>query len=178
MPRSRSRARSPEAVAAEVLERHGGTFPLDVHALADDLGCEIVHSDMRPAISGLLIRENDRTIIAVNKEDGRARQRFTIAHEVGHLMLHPGRPLLVDAGVRVNARTPTAGFAAEFEETEANRFAAALLMPADFVRDYLDDLAPDAPIDRAVISNMARRFGVSAAAMEIRLVNLGLHIPH
>ena len=178
MPRRRSRSRSAETLAADILERFGGALPLDLKRIAEQLGCEIVHRPMSSEVSGLLIRENDRVIIAVNRDDARTRQRFTIAHELGHLVMHPGRPLLVDASVRVNARTPTAGFATEVEETEANRFAAALLMPARSIREQLDDLDTLGSFSPATIKKMAQQFGVSPAAMEIRLVNLGLHIPH
>ncbi|MDE2482150.1 MAG: ImmA/IrrE family metallo-endopeptidase [bacterium] len=166
-----------ERAAKELLQAHNCGIPVDVKQLAKDLGCIVVEHDFENDndVSGLLIREADKTIIAVNQANAEVRKRFTIAHEIGHLVMHPGRPLLVDASVRINARTPTAGFATEREETEANQFAAALLMPTEEVRDRLK--AAHGLSDSA-IAKMARKFGVSDSAMQFRLVNLGFHIPH
>ena len=70
------------------------------------------------------------------------RQRFTIAHELGHRALHPGRELILDVPVRVNLRDKTSSMASDIEEIEANAFAATLLMPEQMIRDQLSQLPP------------------------------------
>ena len=71
-------------------------------------------------------------MIGVNDLHAPRRQRFTIAHEVGHLEMHKGRPLVLDH-VRMNMRDATSSTATDVEEIEANQFAAAILMPSDLV---------------------------------------------
>jgi Zn-dependent peptidase ImmA (M78 family) len=93
--------------------------------------------------------------------------------------MHPGRPLLVDAEVKINKRTPTNGFATAAEETEANRFAAALLMPAAEIERILQSMKlPTEKVGQAIIARLHVHFGVSEAAMQFRLMNLGLFLPH
>jgi Zn-dependent peptidase ImmA (M78 family) len=91
------------------------------------------------------------------------RRRFTIAHEIGHLVLHaPGGTAAVFCRV-----TDPLVIAANRIEREANRFAAELLMPEDLVRAEAARVGPD----RAALADL---FQVSAPAMGWRLLNLGL----
>jgi Zn-dependent peptidase ImmA (M78 family) len=53
-------------------------------------------------VSGILFRDGEHHVIGVNSAHPLARQRFTIAHELGHRALHPGRELILDVPVRVN----------------------------------------------------------------------------
>lgn len=166
-----------ERLAEDLLKEHACAVPVDVKKLAEKLGCLVVDYDFKndEEVSGLLIRDAERIIIALNQDNAATRKRFTIAHEIGHFVMHPGRPLLVDASVKINKRTPTAGFATEREETEANQFAAALLMPAEAVHRTLRKLRGIVESD---IPGLAKKFGVSDSAMQFRLANLGLYIPH
>jgi Zn-dependent peptidase ImmA (M78 family) len=177
MARARSKTRSPEILANELIQHFSsGDLPVDVEHIARKLHCIVSRYGLKPNISGLLIREQGQVVIAVNPNDAPVRQRFTIAHEIGHLVMHPGRPLLVDADVRVNLRTPTAGFATELEETQANQFAAALLMPAERVRKEVDKIRRVRRDANPDVESLALRFGVSSAAMQYRLINLGLSL--
>ncbi|MDQ6782081.1 MAG: ImmA/IrrE family metallo-endopeptidase, partial [Actinomycetota bacterium] len=127
-------------------------------------------------VSGLLYRRPNSTIIAVNRDHAETRRRFTIAHELGHLRLHDGRPLIVDHVVRarINLRDHQSSLATNREEIEANRFAASLLMPSDFVNHQLPTVLKKGLGEQGTIDALAREFGVSPQAMEIRLTNLGL----
>lgn len=132
--------------------------------------------DLDPEVSGLLYRRPNNTVIAVNRDHADTRRRFTIAHELGHLRLHEGRPLIVDhvVRVRINARDHRSSLATDREEIEANRFAAALLMPPDFVEAQVQRIIKRGLGENATIDALARKFGVSSQAMEIRLTNLGM----
>ncbi|MHB1166802.1 MAG: ImmA/IrrE family metallo-endopeptidase [Candidatus Nanopelagicales bacterium] len=168
-------AQKAERSAADLLASHGvTTAPVDVEQLARSEGVQLIWGNLESAISGVLIREDSASILAVNKLHNPRRQRFTIAHELGHFRLHPGRLHIVDSTVRVNFRNDVSSRATDAEEIEANAFAAALLMPAAHVRAALERLqnAPGNPT-RAV-SQLAEQFGVSAEAMGYRLINLGL----
>lgn len=121
------------------------------------------------ALSGLLLPALGE--IWVNAEEARrwpARRRFTIAHELGHWRLHSGaghvehsvycRKTAIDA----EEREPAARAPLPEPEEEANAFAAALLMPAEMVREQYVRCEKD--FDR-----LCRRFGTSGAAMGRRL---------
>ncbi len=123
----------------------------------------------------MLVRSENETTIGVNSSHPLARRRFSIAHELGHLLLHPGRPLLLHESVRVNFRDAVSSMATDAEEIEANAFAAELLMPAAAIRDAVGRAAG---LERSkLVASLASRFSVSAQAMEIRLVNLGVLLP-
>lgn len=129
----------------------------------------------------MLYRDTDPKIVGVNATHPPARQRFTIAHELGHLLLHKGRPIIVDKTIRlVNTRTddpdPTSSLATRREEIEANGFAAELLMPRDLVLKEANALVKshETISDDSFVEDLARRFRVSRQAMEIRLGSMGV----
>lgn len=168
---------SPEARAEELLKSYSlEKLPVPVERLAAALGAEIRRRTFQDDTSGMLIRDAGRVIIAVNSDHGEARQHFTIAHEIGHWVLHRGRPLVVDATVKVNLRAKNSGFASQREETEANQFAAALLMPTPYVQKIYEKASNGQSLDH-IVQVMSDRFRVSRVAMQYRLTNLGLVLP-
>jgi Zn-dependent peptidase ImmA (M78 family) len=122
-------------------------------------------------ISGVLFREGASVIIGVNALHPKTRQRFTIAHELGHLSLHHESEMHVDRGFRYYARDLRSSQANDIREMEANAFAAELLMPTSLLRKDLERLSVDCEDDR-VVQELAARYKVSAQAMTIRLTNL------
>jgi Zn-dependent peptidase ImmA (M78 family) len=165
-----------EKVARETLTRHGAVeVPVDVEAIANSAGLRVVRRPMESNTSGLLVRDDGSAVIGVNAANHPRRQRFTIAHEMGHFLLHEGRPLLVDSTVRVNKRDGLSSMATNREEIEANSFAAHLLMPSESV--YAAVAEASAGISRdpeELVVALARRFEVSEQAMSFRLHNLGI----
>jgi Zn-dependent peptidase ImmA (M78 family) len=151
--------------------------PVDVFALAKAAGADVVQHEFEEDgdISGMLYRDDTRTVIGLNSTHSLTRQRFTVAHELGHLKLHPGRPLILDAPARVNFRDPTASLATDREEIEANAFAAALLMPERLVLEAVSRLLTAAHYTPETLTMLlAKEFEVSEAAMGYRLINLGI----
>lgn len=146
--------------------------PVDVEALAASLGAEIRVFKLERDVSGVLYRDRDRKVIVVNSAHSAARRRFTIAHELGHLLLHPGEPIHVDQGARINLRDGASATAEEVDEIEANAFAASLLMPAAWLRRDVSEAGIDVE-DGAEIRRLADRYGVSTQAMLVRLASLG-----
>lgn len=171
-------ARRAEVRAAQLLA-DCGVFspPVNVEQLVRQQGAMVSKSSFRDGdVSGMLLRrEGQSPVIGVNDSQPLLRQRFTIAHELGHLLLHPGREVVLDRPVRINMRDGLSSTATDREEIEANAFAASLLMPADMVREQLMLL----PVtirqdpDRCTVA-LAERFEVSTSAMGFRLINLGL----
>jgi Zn-dependent peptidase ImmA (M78 family) len=128
--------------------------------------------------SGFALRDGEKKVIGINSLDAPRRQRFTIAHEVGHLELHAERDLTVDQTVRVYKRDEVSSMATDRQEIEANAFAASLLMPTHFVEAELSKALPGHSGGRdQLIAVLARRFDVSVQAMGYRLVNLGMLSP-
>lgn len=151
--------------------------PVQVEQLARQEGAVVVFQPLDGDVSGMLLRTDGRTVIGVNSAHSKRRQRFTIAHEIGHLLLHEGRKLVVDKTVRVDFRDRSSSLATSREEIEANRFAAALLMPADILQSEVRALmARNRFLDDAMAEELAERFDVSSQAMGYRLMNLGFSL--
>jgi Zn-dependent peptidase ImmA (M78 family) len=113
-------------------------------------------------------------VIGVNSHHPKTRQRFTIAHEVGHFCLHGHEELRVDKGLFViRNRDATSSTGTDIEEIEANLFAAELLMPAKWLeRDLLEGLGSNKRDDN-LISELAKKYLVSDQALTIRTSSLG-----
>lgn len=136
--------------------------PIDVVNLAALLGYSVDFAPFEDTLSGMYIRE--RRLIAVNQFHARVRQRFTIAHEIGHATLHSA-DLFVD---QVFYRERHAG--PEKQEVEANRFAAELLMPLEAVKSVMKYVNA---YHESLVPTFAEKFGVSAQAFAVRLAELG-----
>jgi Zn-dependent peptidase ImmA (M78 family) len=165
-----------DRLAAELLDKAGiNGPPVDVEKLAKLCQARIVREDLDPGVSGAILRRSEGTVIVVNQDHAQTRQRFTIAHELGHLLMHEGRPLIVDHVVRahVNLRDDRSSLATDREEIDANQFAANVLMPSSFLRELFGKQLGRKTGD-AVIAHLAKAFAVSEQAMEYRLINLGL----
>lgn len=126
-------------------------------------------------MAGLLHRRPDGTaVIGVNALESETRQRFTIAHEIGHLVLHDAE-LHVDEDFGVRFRDARSGQAVDAAEIEANQFASHLLMPAAFLRKDVRAHAVVDLDDSETIEQLARKYGVSVQAMTFRLAKLFEH---
>jgi Zn-dependent peptidase ImmA (M78 family) len=151
--------------------------PVPVERIARALDIEVCRTPAGANLSGFLAHgDGVRPVIGVNQTEAPNRQRFTIAHELGHFVLHASEPIHVDerASVRVSRRSPLSSTGEDIQEVEANTFAAELLMPKVFLEE---DLANGPPVDLADdrrLKVLARRYEVSAAAMTYRLTNLQL----
>ncbi len=155
-----------------VVECGVSTVPVDVVAVARHLQLRVVPTPLGGDISGLLLTRDGVSTICVEENHHEHRQRFTIAHEIGHHVLGhhfgEGEHVHVD---RISMRNAKSSEGTDLLEIEANQFAAALLMPEFLVER---ELAKVRSADVAeVVSVLARYFKVSAEAMAIRLGALG-----
>jgi Zn-dependent peptidase ImmA (M78 family) len=154
--------------------------PVQVEDIARREGAIIARNHFEGSESGFTLRDGQRIIIGINTRTSRKRQRFTLAHELGHLLLHEGTPLIVDHNVRIDRRDEVSSIGTDSEEIEANAFGAALLMPHPFVIDHVEDFVSrtrklGAGFSRDdLVSELAREFDVSTEAMGFRLINLGI----
>jgi Zn-dependent peptidase ImmA (M78 family) len=154
-----------EEAASGLLEGAGIIEPpVPVERLARDAGALVSYQPFEAQdISGLLYRATGAApVIGVNSNNPKVRQRFTIAHELGHLILHEGHELILERLVRLNFRDATSSTASDAEEIEANHFAAELLMPQDLLQHSLGIWVTGRPLsDLEVVRRLARRFEVS-----------------
>jgi Zn-dependent peptidase ImmA (M78 family) len=164
---------TPEQRAERVLTEAALTsLPIDVYRVARHLRVRIEKADLGDDVSGVLVRNEDTAVVGVHYSHHPNRQRFTIAHELGHFLLHDGGTY-IDRGTYVRFRDSASGSGSDKEERDANQFAAALLMPRDVVARELSQQPFDLADDAALMT-VARKFGVSIQALSFRLVNLGL----
>lgn len=164
---------------AEELLREAGIVapPVPIEQLAERAGAVVRYAPFDGQMSGLLCRSEDGNgaVIGVNSRHPTVRQRFSIAHELGHLVLHEPA-FQIDQHAFVSFRDSESSSATDPHEIEANQFAAALLMPAALLRECVEQLGENADVEES-IGRLARRFDVSTQAMTIRLTSLGALTP-
>lgn len=171
------------SVAQGLLKDHGDELPIDVESIAGQLNAKVQRVDTDDEeLSGFLFRGPEgETVIGVNANHHENRRRFTIAHELGHLLLHAKEDVHVDRKGygygfgRVMNRDAVSSTGEDRDEIEANFFAAELLMPRQvIVRELLDGRSLDF-IEKdfdAAVRDLAKRFKVSPQALTVRLVQL------
>ena len=147
--------------------------PVPMDVIAKALGATLRFAPFDGELAGMLVRDedNDRVVIGVNSLHHIHRQRFTIAHECGHLRLHQGKQVHIDRTFRVNRRDDTSSQAIDPEEIEANRFAAELLMPLKMVIKDLTERDLDIE-DESELKVLADRYRVSLQALTFRITNV------
>lgn len=149
--------------------------PVPLERLAELCRATIRYEPFDGEVSGMVhCRPGGGGVIGVNSEHSKTRQRFTIAHEIGHLLLHADEEFHIDEKRPLARRDAVSSQATDPREIEANQFAAELLMPAALVRASVESIAEDDPsvtVEEA-IDELARAFRVSTLAMTHRLTSL------
>lgn len=136
--------------------------PLDVEAVAQKFNICIKYVSMEEDLSGILSKdESDAWTLNVNEEHHPNRQRYTIAHELGHYCLHGH--LKKEFKDKIFFR----GGEANKMEWQANNFASAILMPEDKFREKIQS-----GVNK--VDELAKQFQVSTLALRIRAKNLGI----
>jgi len=140
------------------------SIPVDPARIARKMGMEVANAYLDPDVAGAVEKRAGKVPhIYLSASDHPNRQRFTCAHEVGHVVKHEN-----DGDFEfVDYRDMTASMGIDEDERYANAFAAALLMPEAQVR-RLRQLGMNE-------ADMSVQLGVSEAAMVNRLKNLGLY---
>lgn len=141
-------------------------------SLVEKLPDSVQKRGLNASLSGLLLlgqNVKEIWVAAAEAERSQGRERFTIAHELGHFLLHSEES--VSSSNFFICRTKdvhrtTSSQNKRGKEVEANRFAAELLMPEQLVEQLAHQW-------KASIPKMANLFDVSTEAMGIRLTQLG-----
>ncbi|WP_295766053.1 ImmA/IrrE family metallo-endopeptidase [uncultured Oscillibacter sp.] len=162
---------SPVTAAKELIQKYTITSaPVDVESICCEEGIRIISMDMheiediakKPIAGAIQKHPQFGYTILVNESDIAVRQRFTIAHELGHFFLH------MDKDAQENKIITSFRMDSSPKERQANAFAANLLMPESLVRqEHARMVIP-------VSDSLADIFRVSKQAMRFRLDELEL----
>ena len=132
--------------------------PIPIEKIANLFSLAIIYYPKFPnSVSGTIIKDDDLHAIGVNENHSKVRQRFTIAHELGHyIMGHDENTYLDDSFDKSTDK-----------EREANKFAGELLMPFEILKTDIEKNVYNIP-------SLAKRYEVSEQAMSIRLLETNL----
>lgn len=153
----------PPDPAERLLLDLGITEPaeIDVEVIACLSGVVVRYRPL-PCGDARILGVGNRAIITVDDGASPARQRFSVAHELGHWHHHRGQRLVCHAAGQSDPAS--LGRA----EREADRYAASLLMPRFMMTPVVDS----APMSMALVHRVAERFRASLLAAMLRLVDV------
>jgi hypothetical protein len=157
--------RSLEPDVQQIIASHQTAAPVKLSALASALGVKLRASTLPLGISGEIRPDADSEsgfAVRVNRHDSSRRQRFTIAHELSHFLLHKDQ-----IGDGITDDVLYRSEISDAREAEANRLAAEILMPRALVSEWVDRARALGVADIPLY--LAEQFDVSEAAMKIRL---------
>ncbi len=154
------------------LLRLGMSYPEDnIFEIVNAMGIDVFFSDLSVTdkfkrVSGIIDYNEDnnhRPRIILNKSKSKERQTFTLAHELGHFILHKPKP--GEIKFRIDKFDYLADSQECTEETEANYFAASFLVPELKLKSVLG-FSNDGFND---FKKIGKAFGVSASVIETRV---------
>lgn len=128
-------------------------------------GVPVCVLDLGPGLAGAYLVRRARPFIFVNGAESVVRQRFTLAHELGHFRFGDEAVIDGDDSLTASVKDP--------KEKAANAFAAELLAPEKGLRGWVA-ARNDPTVDGELIARLARWFGVSAPVAYYRLKNANL----
>lgn len=159
-----------EKIATDLLKSNKVLkIPIDLELLAHRLDLKVDYSDLGDDVSGLIVMNENGGSIGINEDHPLVRQRFSLAHEIGHFILHrEDKELFIDKKYTTVFRDETSSSGEDKYEIQANAFAAALLMPKVKIKKYVkkEDLDPG---DDESLRILAHKFKVSMQAMAYRI---------
>ncbi|BAY93792.1 MULTISPECIES: ImmA/IrrE family metallo-endopeptidase [unclassified Tolypothrix] len=163
-------------LAQSLIESYKLAIPVDLNLIAEQEGIFIRKEALEDNVSGMLVIKDEQSVIVVNVKHHPNRQRFTIAHELGHYFLHRKLASIFFDESLLFFRDEKSAQGTKFQEIEANTFAAELLMPEKVLRERLSQEPLDAldDVEQSALGELADELQVSCQALTIRLTRLGL----
>lgn len=167
---NKSRIEEARRAAVNALRKAGiNSLPVSLDAVCEAHALQCLEKKLDPELSGMSFVRDGQGYVVVNSAHHPNRRRFTVAHEIGHHLLHAdylAKNVHVDTAVLRRDELSSEGIYAK--EIAANAFAAELLMPqADVLKLASLDLSDEDEVSRA-----AAKFGVSGTALTYRISNL------
>ncbi len=143
---------------------------INLKRIAKSLGATIRYVPLDDNLSGSIFIDGNTAKIAVNSFHHPNRQRFTIAHEIGHLVLHSEQfqnTIHVDKKFQMY-RNEKSSRGTDRLEIQANSFASELLMPKFLLEKVVGNMQIDMDDDDTIVE-LADKFRVSPTAFKFRL---------
>lgn len=153
----------PANYATEIARQFSETFPLDIYRVCEYFDIKIYKEPLRNA-EALLIVSNCKKSIVLNQHRAlyAQRERFTIAHELGHLFIpwHENQ---------ISCKSSIGKFdASNIIEHEADIFASELLIPTNILRNLIFQI----PVSTDLIKELSCKFNVSLSAMSRKVLSV------
>lgn len=159
----------PEKLASHIIRRRPQDVgpPVLVERIANALGISEINRVDTDSYEGMLITDSAKSagIIAVRERSRRERQRFTIAHEIGHFVIPTHGRNAQCSLQQLQTKADTGGS----KEAQANAFAACLLMPESLLNKAMKKWRDP---DVSMVIELAERFEVSKEAMARRIMDI------
>jgi Zn-dependent peptidase ImmA (M78 family) len=154
--------------ARDVLKEHGMlALPVPIDRLAKGMGISVRYEPLDGELSGMAFVKGGVRVVAVNSFHHSNRQRFTIAHEIGHHVLHAEKLLEgIHVDKAVMRRDVLSATGTDDFEIQANVFGSELLMPRESIVALAGQLDLD---DEEQLARCAKKIKVSVAALQFRL---------
>lgn len=159
------RSRAAREKAKSIVQMYNiDQAPIDVNNIAEKLGFTVLPFDFPETISAVIKIKDSKKVIGVNKKHAPTRQRFSVAHELGHYLSghedHDSENTFIDREKKYLNKSHRM-------EEEADEFAAELLMPEEMLKKDFASGERDP-------KHLSNKYNVSEQAMIIQLVNLKL----
>jgi Zn-dependent peptidase ImmA (M78 family) len=149
----------------DIILKYQSSFPIKLGAIAKELGIKVQSSTLKAGISGQIKETEGVVNIKINRHDSKERQRFTLAHEIAHFLLHKDE---IKGGIE-----DTVLFRSNLSnklEIEANKLAADIVMPISLIKEII---FPQDTRFEVKVERIASMSGLSIPAIEIRLGKKG-----
>jgi len=149
------------------------TAPTPIEKIAKELGAQIRFAPFDEEISGMIHVQDGTIVIGVNALHHPNRQRFTMAHELGHLVLHKDK---ITSHVHIDKGFPAAlmrdtrsALGTDAVEVQANQFASELLVPQTLLDKELAGRPSIDMEDEKTVEELAKKFRVSKQVIQNKL---------
>ncbi|MCC2624899.1 MAG: hypothetical protein K0R14_772 [Burkholderiales bacterium] len=136
--------------------------PVNIEQIVKNYGIQVYKESMEENQSGAIVINDNASGMIINKDDSLSRQRFTMAHELGHFISYK---LQNKTGEIIEFRDGTSSLGTNLEEIFANKFAASILIPKTLLVSLIGSMEVN-------IEELSNIFEVSQQSLEFRIKNL------
>lgn len=151
-------------MAKKILQKHKiEEVPTDLKVICESLGLEYVELDDPDELDGAVLVLNGTRVAMINKAKPFVRARFTLAHELGHILLNHDKRDFYDPEATRELGEDAPENVKPAKEREADAFASELLIPMEQLKKYQSELKN--------LDKLAGIFQVSKPAMSIAITN-------
>lgn len=146
-----------------VILKYQQETPVKLGSIAKEFGIEVKKATLAANISGQIQEIDGKVTIKINRHDAKARQRYTLSHEISHFLLH--RHLLTD-GITDDLLYRSAQ--SSLIEKEAERLAADIIMPMNQVNILIERHSKSMK-GALLLETVAEELEVSTTALGYRI---------